>query len=71
MKYTVITCSSRPRVTKNGSLRAVVSPVLAKEPELYLAKLEVGSRGWLVILGDQRDISIFSSPGNQFPRRTR
>lgn len=71
LKYTAITCSSSPGVIKNGRLGALISPVLAKQTGFHLAKLEVGSRVWLGVLGDQRDVRILAHPGKQLPRRTK
>lgn len=71
LKFTAITCSSSPGVIKNGRLGALVFPELAKETGFRLLKLEVGSRGWLGVIGDWRDIWILSNPQNQLPGRTK
>lgn len=71
LKCTVITCSSRPGVIKNGRLGALVFPELAKEAGFCLLMLEVASRGWLGVIGDWRDICMLSNPQNQLPGRTK
>ena len=71
LKYTAMACSASPGVIKNGRPGALASPVLAKETGLHLVMLEVGSRDWLGVRGDQRDLRILSSPGNQLLRRTK
>lgn len=44
VKHTAISCLCSPGVIKNGRLRLLVSPALAKETGFHLVKLELGPR---------------------------